>query len=87
VGVYQPRFKSPTSQTNVILSVLEADLGSSSTRPTYAKARALKTPTMEKAEVAVNTGVTVASVIMAVVDVAFLSVRAYIRGRYVSSPQ
>ena len=51
------RFKSLTSHRNVILSVLEAVLGRSFTRPTYAKARMPKTPAMEKAEVAVNTPV------------------------------
>jgi len=51
------RFKSLTSHRNVILSVLEAVLGRSFTRPMYAKARTPKTPAMEKAEVVVNTAV------------------------------
>lgn len=50
----------------MILSVLEAVFGSSHARPTYAKARAPKTPAMEKAEVVVNTWVAVMSA-MAVV--------------------
>jgi len=50
-------FESLTSHRNVILSVLEAVLGRSFTRPTYAKARTPKMPAMEKAEVAVNTAV------------------------------
>ena len=55
------KFKSLTSHTNVNLSILEAVLGSSFTRPTYAKARTPKTPAMEKTEVAVNISVAVAS--------------------------
>ena len=46
-------FKLLTSHTNAILSILE---GSSFTRPTYAKARAPKTPA-EKAEVGENSRV------------------------------
>ena len=65
----------------MIWSVLEADLGSSFTRPTYAKARAPKTPAMENAEVAVNTGVAVVSV-MVVINVA-CEIRSYVRGGHV----
>jgi len=50
-------FESLTSHRNVILSVLEAVLGRSFTRPTYAKDKTPKTPAMEKAEVVVNTAV------------------------------
>ena len=57
-----PRFQLLTSHTNVILSVLEAVLGSNFARPIYAKARAPKTPAMENAEVVVNIGVAVALV-------------------------
>jgi len=55
----QLEFKSLTSHTNVILSVLEAVFGSTFMRPTYAKAITPKTPAVETAEAAVNISVAV----------------------------
>lgn len=64
-------FRSLTSHTNVNLSVLEAVLGSSFARPKYAKARAPKTPAIEKAEVAVNAKVVSAMVTLEEAATAF----------------
>lgn len=60
-------FKSLTNQRNVNLSVLEAVFGSALMRPKYAKARAPKTPAIEKAEVVVNSEVVTVMVIAFVV--------------------